>query len=584
MNRYAVANGNWSNVATWDGGTMPQAADSVCANGYTVTIDQDVTVVLITTAALGSGAAGGGFSISAARIINASIVAGTTTCLTLGHASGTVTINGSITGGSATSAFGVRNNGSGAITVTGNVTGGSSGNTPYGIYNSSAGTITIVGNVSGGTAYGAQGLYNINGHVTITGNVSAGGTSLCYGCQFDPVAKTLTITGNVTGGSDASAHGIYVTNTGTVVITGNVLAGTLGSGILCATACNITITGAAIGNGHGPGSTGTGTAFAVIAAQGTIVNVGTLQCGSRGAWPISGPCYVSDLNAATCKVYKSDLTNATLVSALSTNNPPAVSDVRFGVAYTTGGGLVGTCNVPAAASVLYGVPVDATTGTAQVTNPAIVQQTTIATLASQTSFTLTAGSADNDTYNGLTIVVTDSSTSTQKCVGTISDYVGSTRTVTLSSDPGIFTMAVGDSVAIIAGGSGGGVVGTVDANLVSIGGDAQSATDLKDFADAGYDPATNKVQGVVLVDTVTTNTDKTGYSLASTGLDSIAVTAPSGVATTFPGMVVQLWRRFFKKATKTSTQIKTYADDGTTVVTTQTVSDDGTTETQGAAS
>lgn len=77
---------------------------------------------------------------------------------------------------------------------------------------------------------------------------------------------------------------------------------------------------------------------------------------------------------------------------------------------------------------------------------------------------------------------------------------------------------------------------------------------------------------------------KTGYSLASTGLDSIAVTAPSGVATTFPGMVVQLWRRFFRKATKTSSQIKTYADDGTTVVTTQTVSDDGTTETQGAAS
>ena len=77
---------------------------------------------------------------------------------------------------------------------------------------------------------------------------------------------------------------------------------------------------------------------------------------------------------------------------------------------------------------------------------------------------------------------------------------------------------------------------------------------------------------------------KTGYSLAATGLDSISVTAPSGVASTFPAMVVQLWRRFFSKATKTSSQIKTYADDGTTVVTTQTVSDDGTTETQGAAS
>ena len=44
-------------------------------------------------------------------------------------------------------------------------------------------------------------------------------------------------------------------------------------------------------------------------------------------------------------------------------------------------------------------------------------------------------------------------------------------------------------------------------DITQIGGDAQSATDLKDFADAGYDPGTNKVQGVVLVDTTTTNTD-----------------------------------------------------------------------------
>lgn len=49
----------------------------------------------------------------------------------------------------------------------------------------------------------------------------------------------------------------------------------------------------------------------------------------------------------------------------------------------------------------------------------------------------------------------------------------------------------------------------IEADLTKIGGDAQSATDLKDFADAGYDPATNKVQGVVLVDTVTTATDLT---------------------------------------------------------------------------
>lgn len=45
------------------------------------------------------------------------------------------------------------------------------------------------------------------------------------------------------------------------------------------------------------------------------------------------------------------------------------------------------------------------------------------------------------------------------------------------------------------------------ANVTQLGSAAQSATDLKDFADAGYDPGTSKVQGVVLTDTTTTNTD-----------------------------------------------------------------------------
>jgi hypothetical protein len=86
-----------------------------------------------------------------------------------------------------------------------------------------------------------------------------------------------------------------------------------------------------------------------------------------------------------------------------------------------------------------------------------------------------------------------------------------------------------------------------------------------------------------LTGSVASVTAKTGYSLAATGLDAITATAPAGVADTFPKMLVQLWWRFFKKATKTDTLIKTYAADGATVVTTQTVGDDGATETQGAA-
>lgn len=76
---------------------------------------------------------------------------------------------------------------------------------------------------------------------------------------------------------------------------------------------------------------------------------------------------------------------------------------------------------------------------------------------------------------------------------------------------------------------------------------------------------------------------KTGYGLAANGLDSVSTAAPSGVASNFREMQVQTWRRFHKKTTLTATQLRTYGDDGTTVLTTQAASDDGTTQTLGAA-
>jgi len=55
-----------------------------------------------------------------------------------------------------------------------------------------------------------------------------------------------------------------------------------------------------------------------------------------------------------------------------------------------------------------------------------------------------------------------------------------------------------------------------EVDVTKLGGVAQSLDDLKDFADAGYDPVTNKVQGVVLVDTSTANSDMRGTNSANT--------------------------------------------------------------------
>jgi hypothetical protein len=94
---------------------------------------------------------------------------------------------------------------------------------------------------------------------------------------------------------------------------------------------------------------------------------------------------------------------------------------------------------------------------------------------------------------------------------------------------------------------------------------------------------------LILADTgtdgvVVASGSKTGYSLASTGLDQISASTPTGVATTFATKMMQLWARFFGRVTKDSDEIKTYRSDGTTVATTQTYTSSGDDDDVGAAS
>ena len=183
-------------------------------------------------------------------------------------------------------------------------------------------------------------------------------------------------------------------------------------------------------------------------------------------------------------------------------------------------------------------------------------------------YKLTPASGDVDTLGPLVLRGTATG-----CV----DFVAPYRVVAF--DPYAATnLGLSALPTATAGGTGGLVTAATDV----------SGSQVPGSAGAAWRSVNDNLAG--LVTTVGTagaglsDIPKTGFKLASDGLDSIAVTAPTGVASTFPGMVVQTWRRFFAKATKTSTQIKTYANDGTTVVTTQTVSDDGSVQTQGAAS
>lgn len=117
--------------------------------------------------------------------------------------------------------------------------------------------------------------------------------------------------------------------------------------------------------------------------------------------------------------------------------------------------------------------------------PAAVLNTTIATLASQTSFTLTSGPAEDDALNNMTVVIHDVASAVQLGQATISDYTGATKTVTLSAGT-TFTAAATDNVSVFpASGGGGGLdaagvraaVGLASANL-----DTQLST-IDDFLD-----------------------------------------------------------------------------------------------------
>jgi hypothetical protein len=74
-----------------------------------------------------------------------------------------------------------------------------------------------------------------------------------------------------------------------------------------------------------------------------------------------------------------------------------------------------------------------------------------------------------------------------------------------------------------------------------------------------------------------------GVTLAPDGLDAITNTEPDGLPDNFREKLLWLYRRFFKKATRTATTITHYADNGTTPLLEQTISDTGGVETQGAA-
>jgi hypothetical protein len=80
--------------------------------------------------------------------------------------------------------------------------------------------------------------------------------------------------------------------------------------------------------------------------------------------------------------------------------------------------------------------------------PGALLDTTIATLSTQTSFTLTTGPADNSALNGCIVLIHALASAVQVASAVISAYTGATKTVTLTAGV-TFTAAAGDHISIL---------------------------------------------------------------------------------------------------------------------------------------
>lgn len=314
--KWLVKSGNTSDPTVWNDGTLPGATDDCYADGFTGTIDEDLTVASVQTTQRTGGTAGGGWVLPNGVTLTADVYAGTNDAHCISP-SGTCQIIGNVYGGSRAS----------------------------GIYVGGLTNLNVTGNLYGGVTSSSNAIWCI------------GGGSGSY----------ISVTGSVFGGSNsgASCHGILIQGAVQLLITGDIIAGSQ-SAVESSTTTYVldhigTITASATRPGLvSPSPTATnrlsGPFYNFAQINAVAVQSMTLRASPSTQWTF----FTEDLT-----------TDRTLYSAETLPGQPAESDVRKDTVYGPSSELTGTLAVPPASAVGVGVPVDNTVGTAAVTTAAI---------------------------------------------------------------------------------------------------------------------------------------------------------------------------------------------------------------------
>jgi hypothetical protein len=356
--KWPLANGNWSNAANWNDGTLPDVGDDVYADGKTVTIDQDVTVLSIRNDQRSGGTANGTFIALDGITINANLNRASVTLLTY-SGSGVLNINGNFTtSASATSQYVLLFSGSGVINIVGNIVTTLLSAGRVSVLFSGSGIINLSGNLNFSSFAGAESfILSGSGTLNFTGSVDSGvltssnstGATISIGAS----AK-LNMLGNL-GNASGSTNAI-ISNSGYLFFEGNITAVYVSS-----------------------------SRPAISGNSGTSINIikGSINCSPYGDFPIE----VKRLNyfpsPNTFIIFADSSTNGqlppasppstfTLYSADVVIDAPVASDVRKDVVYADGV-LTGTLAVPDPSNVRKDIPTDNTVGTAELTGEDIAE-------------------------------------------------------------------------------------------------------------------------------------------------------------------------------------------------------------------
>ena len=383
--RFPIASGNWSNSAIWSGSIIPTVGDDVAANGFTVTIDQDINVAQLRTLTTGSAASGGGFILNDNYTITANINSGTTNCLTFNSGSTGFTLNGDVDSINNTANITVLTiNGTGTININGNIKRTTARNGGSVLTINSAPTVNISGSISPVGSTISQDTIVINSTGT-TLNVIGPITILSSPANNIPVIRINSVTCNININGNISTN--FTTNpiittpgAGSIItVTGSVTTnGTTGGQLVSTSAIiQVYITGSL---NAGTSSTLNLTGNSIVIIQGPISSSisapGVTLTGTGATNLFTGPFYnTGSFNAVyayrmqilgTSSQWTFDTETAGVTKTLYTSNQlpgvPRENNVRKGTTYNFG--LTGSLAMPDPTTVKTGVVTDNTTGSA----------------------------------------------------------------------------------------------------------------------------------------------------------------------------------------------------------------------------